>query len=216
MPLLAGDVINDARDLHPTFDDNTHPDAVMVRALNRGQQEIYNDALTRYPSFQATIQEVELPLDDFDAGVALEVPIFVADVTRTSQNEESPLDIIPYDHRFDGNQPYFRCWIMSGTLYLAGPASLWSDVTKLTIRYSAECPDLVDLESTLVLPDSARSALVAYCAQVMAARGTQRTDVQPASVSYFGGMADRSKELFLTNLWLLRSANVRFIRDVGP
>lgn len=214
--LIAGDVINDARDLHPAFDDNTHPDAVMLRALNRAQQELFGDTLVRYPSFKAVLQEVALPLDDFTAGIALEVPLFVSDVTRTSQGEESPLAVLPWDHRFDGNQPYYRCWIDSGVLYLAPPASIWTTVDQINIRFASEPTDLVALEDTLAMPDSARSALVNALAQVMAGRGTQRQDIQPPSVAYYSQIASDSREKYLTNLWLLRSVQERFIRDVGP
>lgn len=215
MTLIASDVIEDARDLHPAFDDNTHPDGVLLRALNRLQMQLMGRALERYPSLYSDTETIALPLTDFALGVSLTQPFFVDDLVGVRAGcTDTPIPIIPYEHRSDA-QPHLFAYLVNRFLFLGRKASAWNGLDSLTIRYTTTLPQLATLEDELVIPDEARTALSLALAEVMAARGTQREDITPPDVSYFLGKAANAADLWLTNLWLLRSADSRFIRDVS-
>jgi len=215
--MTSGEIIEEARDLHPAFDDNSHPDKVLVRFVNRYQTGLLAEALTRYPSLYSTTQDIALPLADFAAGEALTEPLFVQDVVALKNGEETPVVIIPYEHRHDP-QPFYCGWIVNRRLFLNGKASNWATFSGgLRVRYATTPAAITGEDDVLILPDHARECLVAACAQFMAGRpgNMQRPGIEKPNLNYFRSEHAIERERFLTNLWLLRSTDARFIRDVS-
>jgi hypothetical protein len=209
----AAEIVDEARDLHPAFDDNSHPDKIVVRFLSRFQLALISDALTRYPSLWSTTQDEPMPLADHAAGIALTAPLFVYDVVVLKGDRELPVVVIPYEHRHDP-RPDRSAWIVNRRLYLDGKASAWAGSDAIRIRYATTPTALTSEDSVLILPDTAREALVTSAAAFMAGRGSQRRDIEAPNYRQFAANAEVERERFLKNLWLLRSADARFIRDV--
>lgn len=213
--MKASEVIEEARDLHRAFDDNAHPDGIVLRFLSRYQRELMGTALTRYPSLYNETQDVTLPLTDFAAGIALDNPFYLEDLIGTEAGGRVyPVPILPYEHRFDA-VPSLFAYVTNRVLYLGRSEDIWGSFATLQLRYATTTPDLADEDALFALPDNAKSALVQALGQFMSGRGTQRGDIAPPDVSYYTGLHEQAKETFLTQLWLLRSSEARFIRDVS-
>lgn len=214
MPLVAGTVIDEARDLHPSFDTQTHPDKICLRFLSRWQAEVLGRALIVYPTlFDDAVTVVPLPLASFDAGYTLTEPLALSDVVVLIGSYEYPVTLIPYESRFDP-QPLYAGWVINRTLYLSGEESKWTGATELRLRYTTQPADLTALADTLVIPDAAKTAAVTAIAAFMAGRGISRTEGVEANAKYFQTQAEQAEAKWLESLWLLDSATVHTIRDV--
>jgi hypothetical protein len=214
MTLVAGTVIDEARDLHPSFDPQTHPDKICLRFLSRWQKATLQRALTIYQGLiDGGLTIIPLPLVDFDAGEALADVMSLVDITVTVGLQTYPVTILPYHARFDP-QPEFACWFVNGVLYLAGKPNDWTQASKLTVRYLEVPADLIDKTSPLVLPDHALSAAVHAIAGFIAGRGISRTQGVNADPAYFQGLAVEAEAAWLESLWLIDNATTHTIRDV--
>lgn len=213
--MIVRDVVRAARDLHPAFDDHGHPDAGALRFLDGYQTQLFADALIRYPSLWSETQEVALPLADFDAGIALDTPFFVDDIFLTVGSATAPVREVPYEHRFDNGLPVRFVWKVNQTLYLSQTAASWSHASKITIRFSKRPTTLTTMADGLQVPDHAEMTLRYAICEMWAMRGTQRTDITPPDVRDFARKHELARDMFLDQLWLLRSSAPRFTRDVG-
>src|SRR5690606_530462 len=134
--MTSGEIIEESRDLHPAFDDNSHPAKVRVRFVIRYQTGMLAEALTRYPSLYSATQDIALPLAGFAAGEALTEPLFVQDVVALKNGEETPVVIIPYEHRHDP-PPFYCGWIAHRRPVLHGQARTWATSSGgLRVRYA--------------------------------------------------------------------------------
>lgn len=216
--MLAGEVVDEARDYHPSFDDNSHPTKVLIRRLSRVQEYLLAEAMKRYPSLWSEEQSVPLPLPVFEDGVALDSPFFLHDVQVTrADGLTEPVILIPYDHRFD-RQTLYHGWVVDQQLYLGGNAAVWARWNELVIRFAKKPPELTSAASVMVIGDLAREACMTALCSFMAGRGgsTQRPGVIPPDPRLFAALAASAEQKFIENVWLQRSAESRFIRDLSP
>jgi hypothetical protein len=213
----AGSVIRLARDYHPTFTREQHPDPVLLRRLSENAKRLHGQVAKVSEDALAVELEESLPLADHEAGVALPACRLVtsvvawADYASPTTRRRLDVRLIPASHNGDLAHPLASCWIVNGTLYLRGPASAWTDFDTLVVRYVAIPTDLTALTSTLPLPATADGALAADLALFMAGRSKAEDGVDRG---YHAATATAGEAAYLDDV-LNSITGVAFqIRDV--
>lgn len=213
MALLAGDVVNVARDEHPAFDRQSTPDIVALRALARYQQELLGRIYNAKPDALHVAQEVQLPLEDFAAGIALNDCLQVHGASvyyRSRDYRPEPVMFVDYPHRFirpGGPAAYRR----ADRIFLLGTPADWQDVARVVIDLFPRGPDTLGPKDELVLPGQAMAPCVAALAVAMARRlGPER---RPDLVELRDRLAE-AEERYLDQVTGRRRAVVSVIQDV--
>lgn len=214
MPVTAGEVIQAARDLHPSFDKNQHPELTLLRQLSLNQQVLIGKALQRYPDLFSEKQVIGLPVADFDAGTPVDNPLLLQDVDGLSiSGRPCEVTIIPAEHR-NGQRPLYSVFLRNRILYQCGALADWTGLVQLTLNFSKTVPNLTALADTMTLPPESTLCLAAMLGQLMAMRGSQRDDVPTASQDRFTTAAAVAEDDFLRGLWLQRSAGSSVRQEV--
>jgi len=213
MALLAADVVNVARDEHPAFDRQSTPDIVALRALARYQQELLGRIYNVKPDAVHVAQEVQLPLEDFAAGIALNDCLQVHGASvyyRSPDYRPEPVMFVDYPHRFirpGGPAAYRR----ADRIFLLGTPADWQDVARIVIDLFPRGPDTLGPKDELVLPGQAMAPCVAALAVAMARRvGPER---RPDLVELRDRLAE-AEERYLDQVTGRRRAVVSVIQDV--
>lgn len=211
----AGEVIEEARDHHPTFDVQTHPNKILLRYLGTWQKHALGQGIIRYPDlFDDGPTTIAIADFDFEAGYPLNQPFNILDAEAIGVNDQKyPFILIDPSARHDP-RPMFCGWIRSGTLYLDGRAQDWTGITDIVLRWASTPVDLGALDDELVLPDSARYAAVTALAAFMAGRDLSRGDLPAPSKREMREQAAEALNGWLESLWLQRSATDSTIREV--
>lgn len=214
--LVAGTLIEAARDLHPTFDPRRHPPLVLLRALSRYQQQLVNRIVRATTSFLTAVQETALPLADFDAGIVLpdyKYPAGVEVEGATTVNEVTPIypvELIPWEDR---RRYHLAAYTRNNVLYLTGSATDWVGFTTVRFYYVAEVDALTGLTGTLVLPNAAEACLVGFLASFMAQRGSQDPSLEAADRREFRAIWREAEEEFLQEMEQHSHAVVSVVRE---
>jgi hypothetical protein len=172
--LVAKDIIDAARDLHPVFDRRRHPGGVLLRALSRYQRTLAAQIIQYNPSVLTQVQTTNLPLPDFDAGVTLPDFKYPAGVEAEmppesggTVNRKHQVDLVPWQARF---RWHLGAFIRNNTLYLTGTALDWVGFQAVRFYYVPEAETLNSETDVLVLPNAVEPCLTAYLGHVMAQR----------------------------------------------
>jgi len=211
--ILAGSVIDAARDYHPAFTRENAPDAPVLRFLSRYVRRLTADVLRIHPEAISVAEEITLPLADFDAGYKLPAyqMIHGGDV-HLKGGIVDEFDLIDYANRF-GRVPRWSGWIEAGVLYLIGDPMWWNDVEKIVLKYAPVPAELTSLKSEIQLPDTAEEALVAACANFMA--GRVPADVSPPiDRGYFLALANDAHASFLRQLATSTRVKATYTKEV--
>lgn len=208
MAILAADVVNTARDEHPAFDRTSTPDIVALRALARYQQELLGRIFDEKPDAVHLAQEVELPLDDFAAGIALDDCLQVHGASVYYRSPDRPpeaVTFVGYPQRFAhlGGRAAYR---QADRIFLLGTPEDWRDVEKIVIDLFPRGPDSLGPKDPLVLPGQAMAPCAAAVALLMARRAEVVSDAHYAAV-------ERAEELYLNQVTARRRAVVSPIQD---
>ena len=169
MALLAGDVINHARDMHPALSPTNAPAILGYRALSRFQGDLVEQIAARQPGFLAQLLTVALPLATFADGINLTTLIsggwlaledMFARGTYDTDTTRWPIrcNNIPWGQR-DMVQPWPCFTMRNDVLYLLGTETDWAVMSSLRISYTAQPADLTADASALVVPLDARESL---------------------------------------------------------
>lgn len=212
--LTPSEVFQGARNLHPAFHAQRHPDLVLGDVLEAWQDDILSK-IQRVHSDELRLTEVvDLPLGDFDAGYAFPAnegayPGLV--YWNETEFPRSTFSLEPEAHAADPQawpSGYFR----GSTLHLHARAEDWTRFDRIEIPYAPDS-DGVDLEAnTTSLPDAAAQAARYYLAEVMAARHPGGEPVPP--LDYFMTKAERAQDDLVRRMQLKGSAQVGKVRDV--
>ena len=188
MPLTAGEVIEEARDRHPTFDKNRHPQKVVRRALSTyvgkllGKiNEIDEQAIT-------VEQEFTMPVSQalFALGITLPANRGVEDIVAVDQQTRRlPIELIRAGNRSDRNSRIASAWIVNGVLYMNGVLTSWNGVTKLAVRYAPVAGLLATDADVLAVGEWARDTCVEATAFAMARRKLVKEGEPPIVLSEF-------------------------------
>ncbi len=162
MAFTVADVIEEARDQHPSFEPLRTPDQTCFRQLNRYIRQLYYRAIERDSSLYSTTEEITLPLADFDAGYALPAFVYYQGGTLILAGgiqRDEQFNIVPWANRFSPNV-YNAGYILEGVLYLLGDAKDWSNVESINFNYAPEPTLPADEAADVPLPDGAQWARV--------------------------------------------------------
>lgn len=214
MPLLAKEVIHAARDAHPGFSRSAAPDAVVLRALARYQQELLGRIAAIKQDAVHVEVDVALPLADFDAGAHIaqgdDPPVPVEYITvhgavahpSAPDHSRTPIRLVPYvqrTERFSTLAAYLR----GERLFLLGTADDWKGVDRITVDLFPVGPNSIDFHTgALMLPGRAQATCVAAMALFMAGR------VPEAPAQTLAAMAAAAEELYLDQVTDRRRAKV--------
>ncbi len=216
--LVAGDLIDEARDEHPTFDDRRHPGKALRRRLNRYQRELIPEITTRNRSILTDVLEQSLPLADFAAGVVVPDYSYPAVVEIEGppeagelKNRTFDIDIVEWAAR---HGYHMASYLRNNVLYLTGTARDWNGLTTLRFYYVPEVDDLTAPTSTLILPNSARSCLVANLAAFMASRGRTEDPKEQPDKAWFDGQWQRAEQRFFSTMAKNTQVTSSIIREV--
>src|SRR5574342_491449 len=106
MTLLAGTLIDEARDLHVSFSDRDHPTKLLLRELDRYQKALLSRALIINEDYLNSVQQTAMPLAVFANGITLPVgaiPTRAEFVDTHTHSHE--LEIKPWAYRQDPAPP---------------------------------------------------------------------------------------------------------------
>ena len=208
--LTAGDIITEARDHHPAFDDRKHPDRTLFRLLSSYQRAIVAKVAATNPALCASNLFVTLPLADFAEGVTLPSFTYVLPhptlITENNQIRE-PIDLINATLQSDFEQPRKFAYLQGNQLFLGRRAENYQAYTQLRLQLVLTPPDLVSLDDPLVLPDYAEDTYAGHLVAKMALRET------PPIQSLAG---NGSEAEFLAAVAQQKGAEASHTRDVFP
>lgn len=165
-------IIETARDRHPLFVRERHPDAALLRALSGEERRMVAKLLAVNPSAIAESTTFALADYDFSLGHYLPAHHLIHAVTLKPVNPQAdsfPAILCNWHNRLDTTRPLSYA-IHGNTLFLARTAEHWKEIERVDISYAPIPNDLVRLTDDLVLPDNAESYLVAFLAQFMGLR----------------------------------------------
>lgn len=215
--MLASEVILSARDRHRAFDRNNCPDAVALRFLSGYVAELHGKITRLDETALVSEQVVNMPMADFDEGITLLANRRVVGVTPQLTNDDvGVIDLIPWEHRNDRNQPSAAAWMYNGKLFLRSPSTLWNNVATVTVSYIPLPVTLTTMGATVPLPDMSVTACVEKTAAFMARRGTTDASLPPINLKEFVYAANEAESLYLDEV-KDRITGVMFrTRDVWP
>jgi len=212
--LTPSDVIDRARDLHPSFTRGNHPPKVLVRELSAWQRELLSKVQRVYPEELRLLEEIALPVDPFGDGHTMPSNTGVEEGTLYHNETEFPrtrFEILP-EVQHVGRAYWPSGFVRGGTLFLNGRESDWTGYDRLEVPY-IPAPTEIDLETdTSTLPDAAMAAARFHLAEFMAVR---HDGSEPApDPRYFATRAEGKEEEFLDAMQLRGSGVEGKVRDV--
>lgn len=208
--LTAGDVINQARDHHPSFGPRQHPEGSLLRVLSNYQRSIFAKIAQVNPSLCASNLFVTLPLANFAAGVKLPAFTYVLPnptLITTNNNIREPIDLVSATLQSDFEQPRKFAYLQGGSLFLGRRAENYDAYSQLRLQMVLTPPNLVDLKEPLSLPDYGVDTYVGHLAMMMANRS-----IPPVQLL----LAPSMEVDFLAVVGQQKGAEVSQTRDVFP
>ena len=214
--MLAGDVIDEARDRHPAFDKNRNPQKVVRRELSRYVSRLQGKIDLIDEAALVVEQSFPLPLAVFANGITLTANRGVREVVAVgSDGVRHSLDIIPVGQRNDRTTRVGSVWIVNGVLYLNGTAATWGGVASVAVSYTPASGQVVTDADVLGLPDNARTACVEALALFMARRGqtNKQGDIPMLDLNDFKEALAVAEKEFLDEVGDSLSSQVFRVRD---
>lgn len=206
MTLVAGNVIDAARDAHTSFYAQKHPNKMALRFLSRFVKGLHGKVAAIDEDQLRVDITTPLPLADFNAGIALPANTRAVTGAVVSYPEPTtfapvPLDIIQSDERNALNTPAGAAWQVNGRLYLAGTAARWSRFNQIAIALVLLPDTLATLQDVLALPDAAEAACVEAVALFFARREFNESDGDAKlNLSTFVASADKAERDYLDDV----------------
>lgn len=218
MAVLAGDVIDAARDRHAAFDRQRHPNKGALRYLSGYVKALRGKIMAIDPAMVRVELPVVLPLANHDAGIALPAgTLLVDEVAGTFLKQPQPpwpIPIIDITARFAPNAPTGAAWQQGSTLFLRGPDTLWRDFASVTLYLVATPLTLTELDDPLAIPDAAELACTEACALFFAGREVQEASESKISLQKFVGTAAGAESDYLDTVKAGLAGKVFVTQDV--
>lgn len=214
--LTPSEVVDEARDLHPSFTEAKHPDKVVLRSLSTWQQELLSKLQRVYPEELRLVEEISLPVSPFEDGHDLPANNGVSEGTLYHNEGDYPqtrFQILPEVQGGTGGFYWPSGFVRGGTLFLNGKEADWEGYDRIDVPYipAADPIDPAGADSSS-LPDLARSAARFHLAEFMAAR--HDGDDPAPNLDYFMARARNAEDEFLRAMQLKGSGTTGKIRDV--
>jgi hypothetical protein len=203
VPLLAGDIIDEARDRHAAFDNRRNPQKVVRRFLAGYVVELAGKIMRLDEQALLTEFVAAMPLADFSAGIVLPANRGIAGITANDNHTPSqptPVDLIPWATRNDSNVPLASAWLYGGKLYLQGSARNWNNMVSIAVAYYPDFALITADTDVIPLRQDARSTLIENASLFMAGRGHNDPALPSIDMKKFVAKAGDSEEEFLKNV----------------
>jgi len=226
MALLAGTVINHARDLHPALSEANAPAPLGYRHLTRLQGKLVQQITAREPAFLAETVTVPFPLADFAAGYDLSVLLtngWLDILNAMGQWTQSPdatawtvrCKNVPWSQR-DMVQSFPAFSIRNNIFFPIGDATMWAQIASVKITATANPADITEDASTFVLPVDALDALASDLAAFYVSRlvGEPAYRITEAAVREKRKVATDEIDLFLERVWQVGRRQSYRVRNV--
>jgi hypothetical protein len=212
--VIAGDIIDEARNKHPAFNLRDHPDRALRMELGRLEHSLIQRGIQRNPDYLATIQTVALPLAIFANGVTLDPNTAVHYAAIFSANGvEREVDIVPWAQRNDPRR-LFTATVLNGVLFLLGSELDWQGWTSLNITITPMPTAPAVNSDPLTIDDLGADTLTAGLALFMAKRGPRDPQLPVPSIAEFRKDYDAAVSDFEISVGNLRAGQVFRTREV--
>jgi hypothetical protein len=187
MPLRCDTIIQAARDVHPAFTPQRHPDRTLARLLSAEQRRLVGKIAQVNPSAIAVplllwldappepdpeAPEAPAPeVYDFDAGFVMPSYHAVHGGDAIARDgKTAPMKEVSWGNR-TGFTPMFTYFLHGGRFHLKGSRrDEWEWVQAVKLSYLPVPGEIDRLQAELVLPEYAEACLVAFLAKAMAGR----------------------------------------------
>jgi len=203
MPLLAGEIIDEARDRHAAFDNRRNPQKVVRRFLASYAVKLAGKIMRIDEQALLTEFVQAMPLVDFNAGIVLPANRGIAGIVANDNkvpSQKFPVDLIPWATRGDSNVPLASAWLYGGKLYLQAAATNWRNIVSIAVAYYPDFA-LVTLDTDVIpLRQDARLALIENTALFMGLRGHNDKDLPPIDLKAMGSVAKDAEDELLANV----------------
>jgi hypothetical protein len=203
MTLLAGDVIESARDRHMAFVRELAPQGMCLRILTQYHRELLGK-IARIDEDVLRVDTVTaMPLAVFANGIALPANRTVVAVSAVPTNPNArPFDVtlVPVALRNDRSTPGAAAWQAGDVLYLRGDATNWQNVASIAIATVPVPAPVLTSATALAVPDTAERAMVENVARALALRGPAKEGLPPIDTSAFIATAADAETAFLNEV----------------
>ncbi len=215
----AGEVVDGARGLDPSFSPQRHPLRICLEFLTRYQRRLAGKMLQVEKESISTETTFSLPLTTFTDGVqlvsSLGPPIVWLEYDRIhgfeleDANEDRwPLPVVPFKDRFTADRSRYG-WMRQKVLFLSGSAQEWVGYSSVVFTYAPTADTVTAPTDELILPNSAMDCTVLSLGAEMAKR-------RPAEVVRTTLIAEAgdSEDEFLNLLEELNDVDIGSVRRV--
>jgi hypothetical protein len=210
--LTPGQIIQEARDVHPSFNPRMHPNGTLLRLLSSYQRAIFAKIAQSNPALCASNLFITLPLADFSAGIKL--PSFTymlphPTLLTTGNNVREPIDLVNATFQADFEQPRKFAYLQGGNLFLGRRAENYNAYDQLRLQMVLTPRDLVSLSEPLMLPDYGMDTYVGHLVGKMAMRVTP-------PLALLAAQGESMETDFLAAVGQQKGAEASQTRDVFP
>lgn len=211
--ITVAEIIDEARDFHPSFDDRALPDRACMRQVSRAERRIVEKVTSL--NEQALAEEVVFRNLETALMRGLELPdhTLLLDVAYESAGVTRPVSLVAYSDRFtEGLRRFPSGYLVGSKFYptnrtLTGETNTGWETADLIRAVMVKLPPrYTSLKQTIHLPEVAHDALVANLAHWMALRvGLPETNLlygqsQEAENVLVQNLAERGS----TSTWTVR------------
>ena len=173
MAVALSEIIENARELHPSFHERHTPDPLCIRALTRAHEDLHSLTSDRNPEVTAAQTDISLPLADFAAGETLPehykvLSGHVYHDINTPQTRRQ-LDFVPWEHELFTRRPYAAS-IVGNTLFLVGTEADWNPFSLIRLRICLYPTAFTAVTDTITLPDYGHDAMIEFLGEFFAMR----------------------------------------------
>lgn len=217
MALLAGDVIESARDRHRAFAREFAPQGMCLRFLSQYVRELLGKIMAIDADVLRVDTPVAMPLAVFGNGIALPANRTIVAITaqETGANPRTiDVTLVPVALRNDIKTPLSAAWESNGVLYLRGGAADWQNIASLAIATIPVPAAIAASTAALPVPDMAERACVEGLALALARRGPPKDGLPPIELSSFAAAAADAEGNYLNEVSNRLASRTHFTRDV--
>lgn len=214
MAFTVLDVIEQARDQHPSHDPERTPESSLIRELNRYVRGLYMRVLERDSSRFTTVETIAWPLADFGVGHTMPAYVYIQGgiISFADSTELAELRIVPYRNRYTPGVP-LAAYMHGGILYFCGREDDWQGTSQVAVSYAPEPTPLTARTDTVSLPESGILPCVRWLSYYMARRSASYEQA-PVPMQTFLTEWREAEEEFLVEMAHHNRVESSYIREV--
>lgn len=217
MALVAGDVIEAARDRHKAFVRELAPQGMALRFLSQYQRELLGKIAEIDEDVLRTDTNTVMPLAVFDNGIALPANrtiVAISALTTGAVPNSLEVALVPASLRNDRSTPARAAYQIGDKLFLRGAASDWTTIGSIAVATVPVPVPVTKSTDVLVVPDTAERALIENLALAMALRGHNEPNIPAIDTGAFGARAKDAEQAYLTEVLNRTTGRAYHTRDV--